>query len=51
MFYESPWSGEILRRKTQMGNFNVKNFFGSMFTPVQDEEIEETYYEDEAGYV
>ena len=23
-----------------MGNFNVKNFFGSMFTPVQDEEIE-----------
>jgi hypothetical protein len=47
MFYESPWSGEILRRKTQMGNFNVKNFFGSMFTPVQDEEIEENYYEDE----
>ena len=34
-----------------MGNFNVKNFFGSMFTPVQDEEIEENYYEDETGYV
>ena len=33
-----------------MGNFNVKNFFGSMFTPVQDEEIEENYYEEETGY-
>ena len=33
-----------------MGNFNVKNFFGSMFTPVQDEEYEENYYEEETGY-
>ena len=41
----------ILRRKNQMGTFNVKNFFGSMFTPVEDE-VEENYYggEDE-GYI
>ena len=34
-----------------MGTFNVKNFFGSMFTPVEDE-VEENYYggEDE-GYI
>ena len=38
MFYESPWSGENIRRKTQMGNFDVKKFFGGMFTPVQDED-------------
>ena len=34
-----------------MGTFNVKNFFGSMFTPVEDE-VEENYYggEDD-GYI
>ena len=29
-----------------MGTFNVKNFFGSMFTPVEDE-MEENYYGEE----
>ena len=32
-----------------MGTFNVKNFFGSMFTPVEDE-MEENYYGEEEGY-
>ena len=31
-----------------MGTFNVKNFFGSMFTPVEDE-MEENYYGEEEG--
>ena len=36
-----------------MGNFNIKEFFGGMFSPVpaQDEMIEENYYEDESGYM
>ena len=36
-----------------MGNFNIKEFFGGMFSPVpaQDEMIEENYYEDENGYI
>ena len=33
-----------------MGTFNVKNFFGSMFTPVEDE-MEENYYGEEEGYI
>ena len=33
-----------------MGNFNVKNFFGSMFTPVEDD-VEENYYGEEEGYI
>ena len=32
-----------------MGTFNVKNFFGSMFTPVEDD-AEENYYGEEEGY-
>ena len=32
-----------------MGTFNVKNFFGSMFTPVEDD-VEENYYGEEEGY-
>ena len=34
-----------------MGNFNIKEFFGGMFTPVQEDPIEESYYEDESGYI
>ena len=34
-----------------MGNFDVKKFFGGMFTAVPEEEYEENYYEDEGGYV
>ena len=33
-----------------MGTFNVKNFFGSMFTPVEDE-MEENYQGEEEGYI
>ena len=33
-----------------MGTFNVKNFFGSMFTPVEDE-MEENYYGEDEGYI
>ena len=33
-----------------MGTFNVKNFFGSMFTPVEDE-VEENYYGEDEGYI
>ncbi|MBQ1857683.1 MAG: hypothetical protein II142_05795, partial [Bacteroidales bacterium] len=33
-----------------MGTFNVKNFFGSMFTPVEDD-MEENYYGEEEGYI
>ena len=33
-----------------MGSFNVKNFFGSMFTPEEDE-MEENYYGEEEGYI
>ena len=31
-----------------MGSFNVKEFFGSMFSPVVDDDVEE--YEGEGGY-
>ena len=36
-----------------MGNFNIKEFFGGMFSPVpaQDDMMEENYYEDESGYI
>jgi len=33
-----------------MGTFNVKNFFGSMFTPVEDE-MDDTYYGGDEGYI
>ncbi len=49
------------KEETQMGSFNVKdnvkNFFGSMFTPVEEEEYyddqsyEETYEENEGPFV
>jgi len=41
--------GRIFKEEKQMGTFNVKNFFGSMFTPVEDE-MEENYYGEEEGY-
>ena len=42
--------GRIFKEEKQMGNFNVKNFFGSMFTPVEDD-VEENYYGEEEGYI
>ena len=44
------------KEETQMGSFNVKNFFGSMFAPVEDEyyddqPYEETYEESEEPFV
>ena len=42
--------GRIFKEEIQMGTFNVKNFFGSMFTPVEDE-MEENYYGEEEGYI
>jgi FtsZ-interacting cell division protein YlmF len=41
--------GRIFKEEKQMGTFNVKNFFGSMFTPVEDD-VEENYYGEEEGY-
>ena len=38
--------GRIFKEEIQMGTFNVKNFFGSMFTPVEDD-MEENYYGEE----
>lgn len=42
--------GRIFKEEIQMGTFNVKNFFGSMFTPVEDD-MEENYYGEEEGYI